>query len=437
MNLFLAPLRKINNITTQSISFKQLLSSGRLTFLYRILGLFLNFFITFFITKNYGEGVYGNYSLIFTMLQASTMLFALGLPNAIISYLGLHKIEDHFSQFILKKGLKIVLIATIIPCGFYFFFREFIALDIFGNIELIPYLKIIVFTLPFAIIHELILNFFIATKNFLKFNIFMFLVPNFIFLLLLVIISISKENESITFAFYSISISITLIVECFFAFKKSETAIFEKLSTKQIIQFSSSMMLSSLMLFLLNWTDVFMLGFLTSTRDVGIYNLAYKLASLTMLVIISMNVVLAPKISELYRSNKLAELHKTIKNATRIVFLITIPIVLFLIVFGEIILGMFGANFIEGKTALFIIAIGMLLNVMTGNVDQILNMTNNQKILRNITIFGFVANVALNTFLIPKYGINGAAIASLITNVFFNAVCLLYIKRKLGFYTFV
>lgn len=365
------------------------------------------------------------------------MIFALGLPNAIISYLGLHKIEDHFSQFILKKGLKIVIIATIIPSGFYFFFKEFIALDIFGNIKLIPYLKIIAFTLPFAIIHEFILNFFIATKNFLKFNVFMFLVPNSIFLLFLIIISISKENESLTLVFYSISISITLIVECFFAFKKTETAIFEKLSTKQIIQFSSPMMVSSLMLFLLNWTDVFMLGFLTSTRDVGIYNLAYKLASLTMLVIISMNVVLSPKISELYQSNKLIELHKTIKNVTRIVFLMTIPIVLFLIIFSEFILEMFGANFIEGKMALLIIAIGMLLNVLTGNVDQILNMTNNQKILKNITIFGFFVNVVLNSLLIPKYGINGAAIASLITNIVFNAICLLYIKKKLGFYTFI
>lgn len=365
------------------------------------------------------------------------MIFALGLPNAIISYLGLYKIEDHFSQFILKKGLKIVLLASIIPSGIYFFFKEFIASDIFGNIKLIPYLKIIAFTLPFAIIHEFILNFFIATKKFLKFNIFMFLVPNFIFLLLLATISIQNENESLTFVFYSIAISITLIMECFFAFKKTETAIFKKLSTKQILQFSSPMMVSSLFLFLLNWTDVFMLGFLTSTREVGIYNVAYKLASLSMLVIISVNVVLAPKISELYQSNQLIELHKTIRKLTRIVFLITIPIVLFLIIFSEFILGMFGTNFIEGQTALIIITIGMLLNVLTGNVDQILNMTDNPKILKNITLFGFVITVALNSFLIPKYGINGAAIASLITNIVFNVVCLLYIKKKLGFYTFI
>ena len=96
----------------------------------------------------------------------------------------------------------------------------------------------------------------------------------------------------------------------------------------------------------------------------------------------------------------------------------------------------FYTNFVQGKTALIIISIGVMLNVLTGNVDQILNMTNYQKILKNITIFGFILNVLLNVLLIPIYGINGAAAASLITNLVFNLICLFYIKKKLGFYTF-
>jgi O-antigen/teichoic acid export membrane protein len=262
-------------------------------------------------------------------------------------------------------------------------------------------------------------------------------VPNVIFLFLLLFFSISKENEALTLFFYASSISITLVVECFFAFKKFEVKSFEKLSSKQFIQFSSPMMLSSLMLYLLNWTDIFMLGFMRTSSEVGIYNLAYKLGSLGMLIIISMNVVLAPKISELYKLNKISELHSTIKKTTKVVILLTIPIVVFLISFSEFILSVFGNSFVEGKTALVIIAVGVLLNVLTGNVDQILNMTNNQRVLKNITVFSFGINVALNFFLIPKFGINGAASASLITNVVFNISCLLVIKKKLGFYTFV
>ena len=197
------------------------------------------------------------------------------------------------------------------------------------------------------------------------------------------------------------------------------------------------MMLSSLMLFLLNWTDIFMLGAMVSEKEVGIYNLAYRLASLAMLVIISLNIVLAPKISQLFKQNEIKELHSTIVKSTRLVILLTTPLVLGLIFFSEFILGLFGQNFIQGKTTLIIIALGVLINVSTGNVDQILNMTNHQKILQNITIFGFILNVILNYLLIPKYGIEGSAAASLVTNALFNLTCLYFIKRKLGFYTFV
>ena len=425
------------NISNPSNAFRKLLTSGGLTFMYRIAGLFFSFLIIFFITKNYGESAYGNYALIFTLLQASTMIFALGLPNAAISYLGLYEMEGHFSQFILKKGLKILLFTAILPSLFYYLLSTEIATLIFSNEKLTVYIKIIALTLPFSIFHEFILSFFIATKNFVKFNIFMFIVPNLFFLILLLSFSISKENQFYTILFYSISIGFTVMISLFFALKKHQKVPFEALSSKQMIQFSSPMMWSSLMLFLLNWTDVFMLGVMVSDAQLGIYNLAYKLASLGMLVIISMNVVLAPKIAELYKLNNITELRKTIKNATRLVILLTLPVIVVMLVFSDCILGIFGDSFIQGKMAFIIITVGVFCNVITGNVDQILNMTNNQKVLRNNTIFSFVLNVILNYFLIPKYGIVGAAIASLFTNVIFNVICLFFIKKRLGFYTFI
>jgi len=107
-----------------------------------------------------------------------------------------------------------------------------------------------------------------------------------------------------------------------------------------------------------------------------------------------------------------------------------------ILLFRETILGIFGIEFLNGETALVIIGCGVLISSISGNVDQILNMTNSHKILRNITFFCFMVNVILNYFLIPVYGINGAAIASLITNVLINAICLYYIKKNLGFFTF-
>lgn len=414
---------------------QQLLRAGGLTFFFRIGGLGLNFLITLIITRLYGEAVFGSYSLAFTIAQATGILFALGFPNALISTLGLKPITHGYSQYLLRKGLKILAPLALIPVLAYYLGADFIASAIFNKPELYNYIVIAAVTVPAMILHEYLLYFFIATGNNLRFNVFMFGVPNV--LLLAMLFFISNVPGHYTFLFYFLSVVITLGIEFMVAYKQATAHDEEKISSRNMIKFASPMMFSGIMLYLLNWTDVFMLGNAVSEDELGHYNLAYKLASLSMLVIISMNVALAPRVAALYNQGDLAELHKTVRRATHIIIAFTIPLVLFIIVLANYLLAFFGHGFTHGRTALIIISIGFLLNALTGNVDQILNMTGNQKILQNITIGGFIVNVLLNFVLIPRYGINGAATASLFTNVLFNMACLFYIKKKLGFYTFI
>ena len=402
--------------------------------MFRIGGLGLNFLITYIITHTYGDGVYGSYSLAFTIAQATGLLFALGFPNAIVSYLGLKSIRDPFSQHMLKKGLKLLIPFSLVPFAVYFFGAEFIASHLFNDPGFTNYIAIAAITVPAMVLHEFVLYFFIGTGNFVKFNIFMFVVPNVILLALLFFIKNVQGHH--TFLFYGISVYSVLAIELLFALKRHPKADVETVSLKEMVRFSSPMMFSGIMIYLLNWTDVFMLGSMTSSEELGHYNLAYKVASLGMLVIMSMNVVLAPRIAALFSEGNLQELHKTVKKTTHLIIVLTVPLVLGLILFSEYILTFFGKDFSGGHQALVIISIGFMLNAATGNVDQILNMTGNQKLLQNLTIAGFIINVALNAALIPKYGINGSAVASLITNVLFNLVCVYYIKKKLGFYTF-
>lgn len=413
---------------------QQLLKAGGLTFFFRIGGLGLNFLITRIITGQYGEAVFGNYGLAFTIAQATGILFALGFPNAIITYIGLKPIHDSYSQYILRKGLTVLAPLTLLPLLAYFFGAAFISQEIFNKPGLYNYILIAAFTVPAMILHEFLLYFFIATGNNLKFNIFMFGVPNSILLLLLLCVQNVPGHYS--FLFYAASVIVTLAIESFFAFKQTARHEQKILTARQMITFASPMMFSGIMLYLLNWTDTFMLGALVSEEELGHYNLAYKIASLSMLVIISMNVVLAPRVAALFNSGDLTELHKTVRKTTHIIIALTTPLALGIIVLSDFLLGFFGHGFTGGKEALIIITVGFWLNAITGNVDQVLNMTGNQKILQNITIFGFIANVALNLALIPRYGINGSAMASVVTNILFNVTCLLYVKKKLGFYTF-
>ena len=54
----------------------------------------------------------------------------------------------------------------------------------------------------------------------------------------------------------------------------------------------------------------------------------------------------------------------------------------------------------------------------------------------NILFVGAILNLVLNYLLIPKMGIEGAALASMISLSTWNLVMVYFVKREFGFYTF-
>lgn len=419
----------------QTSSFNKIISSSGINFSFRIFGLGTSFLISLLITNLFGVGTFGNYSLVFALSQITALLFTLGLPNTLIKLIGNHNFNYYQAKKLLVKGLKVSLLFSIIPVLFFYFGASFLAKTIFENIELKNYFLIVTITLPLFILHEIFLYFLVATKNFMKYNLFMFVLPNAFLILFLYLFYILEVSNYYTFIAFSIAITITVLIEAFTIFElnpKKETI---SISTFELIKIASPMLFSSLFIYLLNYTNIIMIGIIIDETQVGIYRIAYQIGSVGFLIIISVSTIITPKIAELFGKGDLVELKLLIQKSTKLITILTIPIVVVLIISSKYILSFWGQEVITGSTALIIIAIGVLLSAIAGNVDQILNMTNNQLILRNITITSFIFNVILSFILIPLYGIEGAAISSLITNVLINILCIYYVKKKLGFYT--
>ncbi|MFN7044724.1 MAG: flippase [Flavobacterium sp.] len=414
---------------------KKLVSSSGVNFLFRIFGLATSFLIVLLISRLFGVENYGSYSLTFTIAQATAMVFGLGIPNALILLIGNRNFNEIEAKKLLFKGLKITLVFSIIPAILLYLSASFIALQLFGNSKLDNFFKIVAYTIPFFILHELFLYYFISVKKFIIYNIFMFILPNLFLTLFLVLFYFMSKTDFYTFLAFALSIFLIVFIEFIVVYESKIHKTPNVISSKALIKTASPMLFSGLLLYLLNWTDVIMLGFMTNEKQVGIYNIAYKIGSVGFLVIVSVSTIITPRIAELYGNGNLHELKKLVHSSTRLISILTIPLVLVLVIGSEFVLSFFGKDVISGSSTLIIVAIGVLFSAIAGNVDQILNMTNNQVILRNITVFSFFINVTLNFLLIPIYGINGAAIASLISNVVINSLCVYYIKKKLGFYT--
>jgi len=205
-------------------------------------------------------------------------------------------------------------------------------------------------------------------------------------------------------------------------------------STSYILSLSFPMFLTSVMHLIMGKTDIIMLGAMAATRDVGIYSISLKLATLTSFILVAVNSMVAPKFAELYHSDRIDDLKTVAQESAKLIFFTTLPIILVYVMFGRYILTIFGPDFRNGALALLFLAIGQFINAAAGSVGYFLDMTGNQKLFQKIVMFGSGLNIVLNLVLIPRYGINGAAFASMISIAAWNVTAAYAIKIKYGFF---
>lgn len=178
--------------------------------------------------------------------------------------------------------------------------------------------------------------------------------------------------------------------------------------------------------------DIFMLGEIQgSTREVGIYSVSIRISDLIGFFLVAFNIVVAPTIAELYAKGRKIELQNTLVRAARLIFVLSLPVILFLALARNWYLPFFGEEFIAASDSLLLLTLAMTINIAVGSVGYILLMTKHDKINLFILIFSTLMNIILNYILIPDYGMNGAAIATAVSIIFNNVTMLIFVMVKL------
>ena len=166
---------------------------------------------------------------------------------------------------------------------------------------------------------------------------------------------------------------------------------------------------------ILGKTDIIMLGIISSTVESGLYNAASRISQLVGFPLLAINMILAPLIAQLHAGKNTPDLHKLVRKAAWFSFISCFALAAIIYVFSDIILGLFGDSFTAQNTTLEILMLGQIVSGIAGPAGYLLAMTGNQKILALIVLTTALLNIILNYILIPEYGTNGAAFATLST----------------------
>lgn len=182
----------------------------------------------------------------------------------------------------------------------------------------------------------------------------------------------------------------------------------------------------------LNQTDTLMLGMLRTTGDAGAYAVASRVTQLIFLGQWAVNAIAAPMFSELHHGGRKDRLQEAATYAARAAFLVTVPLALALVFFGRQVLALFSSEFTIAWTALVILAGGQIIHVLCGSVGLLMTMTGRENAAGRIIGLAALLNIVLNAVLIPRFGLEGAAVSTAVSTAFWNIALVVMVRKRLG-----
>ncbi len=190
-------------------------------------------------------------------------------------------------------------------------------------------------------------------------------------------------------------------------------------------------MLMNLMRTLLSQSDLILIGWLLDAQSAGIYAIASRLADLASFGLQAVNNNLAPVISELHSTNQIPRLQKIVTQSARAVFGFTLLVCLGLGFTGPFVLQLFGPDFAPAFGPMLILLVGQSINAATGSVGYLMLMTGHQRPATWMLGAASILTITLNLLLIPRMGLNGAAISTAVGVSFLNLAMLTFVTRHL------
>jgi O-antigen/teichoic acid export membrane protein len=397
---------------------KKAAKGGGIAFVGNVIDKGLRFPLEILLARVLGAGGYGSYSLGYGLTMIGSKISMMGLSSGVVRFAALYKGVGDTERVkgTLSSAFVISTLSSIAIGGLMFLFARPLS-KLFNIPELITVLRIFAVAFPFYVITIMAGN---AARAFQAIS-YEVVVTNICRPLANVAI------VSIVFLFgfrlfgavygFLISSAISALFGLYLL-KRIFPDIVSELKPSyefwKLLRFSVPVLFIGFSYVLLNQTDRLMLGYFKASKDLGIYSAAAIISQQAGLITYSFSCIFCPIISDLYNRNEFKQLEKLYKTVTRWIVSLNLVLLILLIVFSKQIMGIFGSEFVSGWLVLVILSSVHLVGYSTGGAlaGYALQMSGKQDFEFINAVIMLVLNVALNFWLIPIYGILGAAIAT-------------------------
>ncbi len=178
------------------------------------------------------------------------------------------------------------------------------------------------------------------------------------------------------------------------------------------------------------YADTIFVGYFLTNGDVGVYRVAFQFTTAATFITTAIYSTLTPKISNWSANNQWEKIAPPVSRGITFSLILAIPVFVGgLLLADKLLYYFYGADFAAGAAACTILLLVQVISVFITLLGVALTASDHARQSFYATATAAVINIILNCILIPLIGINGAAVATVISYSI-NAVLIAHFLKR-------
>jgi O-antigen/teichoic acid export membrane protein len=396
-----------------------------------------------FLARTIGPEEYGVFNLGMSITSILTIFATLGIVTSIPKFIPeFSERKDTRSIYsILRFSVTFILILSVVMGVVLFILAEYISLQIFHEPRLTAVLQVFGLLFPAITLPSLVEAMFRAFHGSVEKIVLIDVglrVTRIISYLLLFLLSYTLMGAVLSFligGMVVVVLSLRVIDRRFFHFLGNDG---ERIPiATRVLSFSWPLALTGISFIFISKTDTMLLGYFLTSEVIGLYSVALNIATMLTFINSAFSWIFLPLIAKHIAANDRETVESLLKTSSKWMYVVTLPSLFFIILLSTDLIGvLFGPLYVDASVALAILAVGFSLNMLTGLTGSMLVGGGYTRLNLVSELVGGISCIGLNLYLIPLYGIVGAALATTLSYTLRNSAQLIFVHRTFHMHPF-
>ena len=380
------------------------------------------------LTRVFTVEEYGVMNLVSITLTIVVGISKLGIHNSIVRYV--HEVRNNHSNITNNELFNSVffgmLFISFITSILWLVVSYFIPESYFNGNNIYPILLVVTALIPLRVIFSFFANTLKSLEKSAMLTSYK-VIQRYLSLGLMLVVLFFMLKSLLGFYIAIVAAElVVVVVMCRHVFREFDLDVteFKFEILRPMVKYGAPLMMYELSSAFLSTGDRYLIQFLIGTAEMGLYSAAYNLCEYVYTIfVVSVGSAILPMYMRIWEENGEIETKKFLNETLYYYMLLAVPIVFGFSVMGEDLINIMASNkYSESASIMPYVIAGMLIQGTVLIFAAGLYINKNTALLMWLVLSCVVINVLLNLVLIPLYGIDGAAISTLLSYIVLAAM---------------